>query len=207
MPYIQTNSNWKNNIRTTIQRHCKDTKSYKGAEDIFYSVYGIGEGYWGLNSYKSTISTAEISPVEQRQIDIINKDSSLNITEKESIILSRRGQGDFRKKVIDKYKSCIVTKISDKRLLVASHIKPWRDSNNTERISSENGLLLSSLYDKLFDIGLITFKLNGCIAVSNKLSEENKSIIKIDESYKFLRDLSFELKRNIEYHNDKIFLR
>ena len=68
-------------------------------------------------------------------------------------------------------------------------------------------MLLSSLYDKLFDIGLITFKLNGCIAVSNKLSEENKSIIKIDESYKFLRDLSFELKRNIEYHNDKIFLR
>lgn len=61
-------------------------------------------------------------------------------------------------------------------LLLASHIKPWRSASNYERLSSENGLLLSPLYDKLFDIGLITFDDNMKILISNKLSCENVSM-------------------------------
>jgi hypothetical protein len=41
--------------------------------------------------------------------------------------------------------------------LRANHIKPWRDANATERLSGENGLLLSPHIDHLFDQGYVSF--------------------------------------------------
>ncbi|MFY8062388.1 MAG: HNH endonuclease [Usitatibacteraceae bacterium] len=43
-------------------------------------------------------------------------------------------------------------------LLVASHIKPWRDSSDRERLDSCNGLLLATHIDKAFDRYLLSFK-------------------------------------------------
>lgn len=206
LTYIQTNPNWKDNVRATIQRHCSATRSYRGAEDIFYSVYGLGEGYWGLNSYKKSLETMEIQPIEQRQIELLNENIEFSETEREQIIVSRVGQGRFRDIIINKYHRCIVTGISDSRLLIASHIKPWRSANNYERLSSENGLLLSPLFDKLFDAGLITFKNNGMIAISNSISITDKVIINIDEERTYLHDMSYELRKNMQYHNDVIFM-
>ncbi len=48
LPYIQTNANWRQSVSTTIQRHSSDTQTYDGAEDLFYSVNGLGSGIWGL---------------------------------------------------------------------------------------------------------------------------------------------------------------
>lgn len=207
MPYIKTNANWKDNVRSTIQKHCKSTRSYNGASDLFYPVYGLGEGFWGLKKCIDDVELSNVNPIEQRQIERINQNEELAQTEKEAIILSRRGQGEFRKKIIEKYRSCIVTGISDKRLLVASHVKPWRSATNFERLSAENGLLLSPLYDKLFDLGLITFKTNGCIAVSPQLSNSDRERANIDETTCFISDISTELRNNIEYHNDMLFLK
>lgn len=207
MPYMITNSNWKDNVRATIQRHCNSTRSYKGAADLFYSVYGLGEGFWGLKARIEDVELSNINPIEQRQIDSIVNNQSLAQTEKEAIILSRRGQGEFRKRIIEKYKSCVVTGISDKRLLIASHIKPWRSATNIERLSSENGLLLSPLYDKLFDLGLITFKTNGCIVISSKISDNDRARICIDDTCCYVNDMSEELRNNMEYHNDMIFIK
>ena len=207
MPYIETNANWRDNVRATIQRHCKSTRSYRGAEDLFYSVYGLGEGYWGLKAQIENVELSNINPIEQRQINKIVSNQSLSPTEKEAIILSRRGQGEFRKRIIEKYKFCVVTGISDRRLLIASHIKPWRSATNIERLSSENGLLLSPLYDKLFDLGLITFNSSGCIITSSKLSDEDKSRIHIDNTCCYVKNMSEKIRENMEYHNDIIFIR
>ena len=76
------------------------------------------------------------------------------------MVLSRIGQGKFRKDLLKKYKKCLLTGISHTALLVASHIKPWKDCNDKERLDSKNGLLLSSLMDKLFDRYFITFDEN-----------------------------------------------
>lgn len=207
MPYIKTNVNWKDNVRATIQRHCKSTRSYNGTADLFYSVYGLGEGFWGLKSRIEDVERLDINPIEQRQINIVVNNKSLAQTEKKAIILSRRGQGEFRKRIIDKYNHCVVTGISDRRLLIASHIKPWRNATNLERLSSENGLLLSPLYDKLFDLGLITFKTNGCIAVSSTLSNADKARTNIDYSFCYVKTISEDLKNNLEYHNDMVFIK
>jgi putative restriction endonuclease len=35
-------------IRKIIEDHSSDSHNFKGKEDIFYSVDGIGNGVWGL---------------------------------------------------------------------------------------------------------------------------------------------------------------
>ena len=50
--------------------------------------------------------------------------------------------------------------------LIASHVQPWRDSNNEERLDGENGLLLTPTVDHLFDKGFISFENTGQLIVS-----------------------------------------
>lgn len=38
-------------IRKNIEDHSSDSMNYKGKEDLFYSVDGIGNGTWGLRKY------------------------------------------------------------------------------------------------------------------------------------------------------------
>ncbi len=77
-------------------------------------------------------------------------------TETKSLVKIRRGQQFFRQSVLSAYGvRCCISGINVPRLLVASHIKPWRDFPN-ERLDLRNGLCLSSLHDAAFDNGLIT---------------------------------------------------
>ena len=78
-------------------------------------------------------------------------------TFKEQLVKARRGQGVFRSSVLLSETECRVTRVSDAKHLRASHIKPWRDANNLERLNGQNGLLLSPHIDHLFDQGYITF--------------------------------------------------
>ena len=80
----------------------------------------------------------------------INNYSDLTETERISLIKSRVGQGLFRDNLLKKYDStCIVTGINEKRLLIASHVKPWAACSNEERLSVENGLLLSPTFGSI----------------------------------------------------------
>jgi predicted restriction endonuclease len=77
-------------------------------------------------------------------------------------------------------RECRVTKLRDKDFLIASHIKPWKDSNDSEKIDGNNGLLLSPHVDKLFDGGLISFADNGDLLISSKLNMDVLNIWGID---------------------------
>lgn len=99
-------------------------------------------------------------------------DDSLKATEKVSLVLARRGQGTFRERVRFFEGSCRVTGVDVPSLLVASHIKPWRSSNNEERLSGHNGLFLSPHVDKLFDSGFISFENSGSMMISPMLDLE-----------------------------------
>lgn len=131
---------------------------------------------------------------------------SLKETERAALIKSRVGQGLFRKQLLEKYNnSCIITGINETKLLIASHIKPWAVSTNEERLSSENGLLLSPTFDKLFDCGLISFADSGKIIISSQLSKEVVGKLHISENDVFHLKVSNELKKNLEYHRDVVF--
>ncbi|MCC8196578.1 MAG: HNH endonuclease [Ruminococcus sp.] len=204
LPAIQSNSNWRDNVRATLQRHCSQTKSYHGADDLFYPVYGLNEGIWGLRSYRID---ADITPLENRIIKDINSDDKIESTTKTMLIEARKGQGYFRQRLLEKYGRCLITGIDDRRLLIASHIKPWRSADNRERLSIDNGLILSALYDKLFDEGLISFDKNMHIIVSDKLSDYNRKIISINTEKRYIESPSNELMLNMEYHRDVVFKR
>jgi len=82
----------------------------------------------------------------------------LNIpeTEKDALIKSRVGQGRFRTEQKIYWKNhCAVTGCTLIDLLKASHIKPWRDGSNEERLDKYNGLLLVPNLDSAFDKGYI----------------------------------------------------
>ena len=50
-----------------------------------------------------------------------------------------------------------MTRVNEPRHLRASHIKPWRDATDVERLDGSNGLLLSPHIDHLFDEGYLMF--------------------------------------------------
>ncbi|WP_211825127.1 HNH endonuclease [Kistimonas asteriae] len=93
-------------------------------------------------------------------------------TVRQALVDARVGQGLFRQHLLGYWKKCAVTGITAPELLKASHIKPWRDSRNTERLDLYNGLLLSANLDAAFDSGLISFLDNGDILISPELSSD-----------------------------------
>lgn len=78
-------------------------------------------------------------------------------TEKTQLIKARKGQGIFRLNVEKLESRCRLTRVADKRFLIASHIKPWASATNSERLDGYNGLLLAPHADRLFDRGWISF--------------------------------------------------
>lgn len=93
-------------------------------------------------------------------------------TQIKQLVSARRGQGIFRANVRLNETSCRITGISEQKLLTASHIKPWRDSNDQEKLDGCNGLLLSPHADKLFDKGYISFNDDGTVVLGKKLPQD-----------------------------------
>jgi hypothetical protein len=94
-----------------------------------------------------------------------------NTTERKGLVTSRVGQGFYRQQIVEKWHGkCAVTGIDALPILIASHIVRWSESNDEERLDVENGILLSPLFDSLFDKHLISFEDDGSILVSSNLS-------------------------------------
>lgn len=82
-------------------------------------------------------------------------------TERDVLSKARIGQGKFRADLVvswGKGETCVLTGLAVPEMLIASHIKPWRDCTNEERLDPMNGLLLAAHVDKLFDRYLLSFK-------------------------------------------------
>jgi putative restriction endonuclease len=93
-------------------------------------------------------------------------------TQKQQLVQARRGQGIFKSNVRLNENKCRITGVKDPRLLIASHIKPWVDSSDKEKLDGYNGLLLSPHVDRLFDRGLISFENDGKMLVSSKVDHD-----------------------------------
>jgi len=96
----------------------------------------------------------------------IESDRKLPETDREALIVARRGQGLFKQRVMQIENRCRITGVTNPIHLRASHSKPWRDSTNEERLNGENGLLLTPTMDHLFDRGFISFEDSGVLIVS-----------------------------------------
>jgi predicted restriction endonuclease len=153
-----------------------------------------------LNRYSEYLSAMQVEIEED--VEKVSKDDSVSETEKESLIKSRLGQGAFRKDLVEYWQGCAVTSYQSSKLLVASHIKPWRSSDNKERMDKYNGLLLIPNLDKAFDQGFMSFKKNGAVLISELLHKPILLGIKSDFKIK----ISEQHQEYLEYHRDIVFV-
>lgn len=114
----------------------------------------------------------------------------------------RINQGRYREKLLQKYNShCCLCGISNPKLLIASHLKAWADSDVNERVNVNNGLLLCPDHDKLVDKYLISFEDDGRLLISPALSEEERNLMRINENMRL--DISAENIPFIQAHREK----
>lgn len=125
-------------------------------------------------------------------------------TEKDAIISARLGQGYYRQESIKLWKQCCVTGFSKPNILIASHIKPWKNSDNSERMNPYNSLLLVPTLDKLFDRGYIGFGPDGKIQISQKISEDDCSRIHLTPELR-IYSVPEKTKPFLEYHKEYVF--
>lgn len=129
----------------------------------------------------------------------------LSSTEKEQVILARRGQGRFRQNVSAYETACRCTGVMERGLLIASHIKPWRAcSNASERLDGSNGLLLTPSADFLFDRGFISFSDSGEVLLSKKIADADLQLLGIRR--RNVGSFLATQKMYLAFHRDNIYL-
>ena len=127
-------------------------------------------------------------------------------TMKEVIRQARIGQGKYRNDLLQECPFCPITKITDERLLIASHIKPWAASDDKEKIDPKNGFMLSPLYDKLFDRGFITFTHDRHMILSEYISPTNWDRMGLKNNT-FIQALPLDENRSVylDFHQKSVF--
>jgi putative restriction endonuclease len=161
-----------------------------------------------INYFEDTRDIKEILKAQEEiktNEDLTNTEKNKELDENKELLQARQGQGKYRTSLINEMRECLVTGVNDERMLIASHIKPWRSANDEEKIDKYNGLLLTPTFDRLFDQGFITFSDDGKIFVSPYLSPMNIRRLSLIPNKKC--DLIYNKKRceYLEFHRDNIF--
>lgn len=139
--------------------------------------------------------------------NLVRSAAPLSVTERINLVRSRVGQGRFRDDLLRMWKSrCSVTGLDLPDLLTASHIKPWSDSNNAERLDRFNGFLLAPSYNAAFDHGFITFDDVGLVALAPSLSQTHAKSLGIDPKGRILA-LDQRHRSFLAYHRKHVFRR
>lgn len=166
----------------------------------------------GGNTYAEIVERVPVDEVAQQKtaestltedLRAINR-QKIDTTTKEALVNARVGQGLFRSRVLTMWENCCaVTGSKTKDAIRASHIKPWRNSSNEERLDPNNGLPLIGSLDALFDAGLISFDVGGTMLVSPRLSRTERSIFSVDDR-RLLKSPTNATADFLAYHRDNI---
>lgn len=180
------------------------------ASKLDKEIWDEFNGKWDELAYKSEklIAQLQFKPIE----DNLNTDSIPLGIERIAKVKQRVNQSFFRSAVLSSYSTtCCITGLNTSSLLIASHIKPWNKSNETEKTNPCNGICLNALHDKAFDKGFITITTDYRIRVSNKITDiyDGETVKKFFNYYNgkqiILPEKFIPKKEFIEYHNDLIF--
>lgn len=168
---------------------------------LFVDFDAIWERQNGPLVFNYGKKTEEIEETEQ-----ISSAEVENVKGKKEISNARFGQGKYREQLLAQCRYCPFTMISDERLLIASHIKPWAAANATEKVDPYNGYMLSPLYDKLFDKGFITFTEKRHVILSEFISPYTWKQIGLKND-SFIKSLPMDDKRAeyLRFHQQSVF--
>lgn len=148
-----------------------------------------GHGSWVMYE-ELAVALQELGWIKGLPSEIYQKQEAKNlVTVRQMEVSTRVGQDVFRSAVIDYWGSCCVTGCELHEVLVASHIVPWSQATDQERMDVYNGLLLTPNLDRLFDRYLISFEEHGYICIAPKLNEQLLNSLSVTPSMK-LRDVT-----------------
>jgi len=150
------------------------------------------------------VGQQEWEDVEQRRIG----GADIPQTIRTALIQARVGQGLFKSRVFQLEKVCRLTFVTNPAHLIASHIKPWREASNEERLSGANGLMLTPTADHLFDRGFISFDDSGDVLIADVADRVSLKRMGLDPDRppRPIRFNSSEQRHFLEYHRKEIFL-
>jgi hypothetical protein len=121
-------------------------------------------------------------------------------TEVERLVVQRIGQDIFRAALMDYWGArCPITGITDPGLLRASHIVPWAECDDAQRLDVHNGLLLSALWDAAFDTGLVSFADDGIVLARPELSAPARTALDLERAPR-LPNLRYAHRANLHAH-------
>jgi hypothetical protein len=182
-------------------------KGLKGVSAADRAMWNEMESDWEQFTIEVQNATSDLdAPTEEPQV----VDPDYTGTDKIVQVKTRVGQDFFRKSVLSAYHDqCCISGLAVPKLLVASHIVPWRvDAAN--RLNPRNGLCLSMLHDKAFDAGMLTIAEDMTVCVSRRYAKKGDTFygtallvydgqpMKMPE--KFVPDPEF-----LSYHRESIF--
>lgn len=102
-------------------------------------------------------------------------------------------------------RACRITKVERMEHLIASHVRPWRDSSNEQRLDGENGLLLTPTVDHLFDKGFISFEDSGQLIVSPVADLNSLKRMGIDSERRVNVGVFSEgQRRHLDFHRENV---
>ena len=153
------------------------------------------------------IENEPVRRFEDRVEAAIKNDTTIDTTEKQELVLARRGQGKFRRNLEQIEDCCRLTGVRDRRFLRASHIKPWRlCETNHERLDGYNGLLLTPTFDHLFDKGYISFSDDGAILISDRLPNEVRCSLGLAAQAVNAKTFTEAHEKYLAFHRKGVFL-
>ena len=132
---------------------------------------------------------------------IFGEDLKATIAKKRDPYLHRLYKNQLQEECEDIYGNpmCVLEHLSYP-ILIASHIKPFIDSDENEAYDPNNGLLLSRTIDSLFDLKYISFTDEGTMIFSNRISNDVKEFWK---NYKLEENILNEKRKEyLAYHRN-----
>lgn len=134
---------------------------------------GVGDNRFQVVTEAVDVSDEELA----RSVESDDIQQNDPLTELARIGTARIGQQQFARQVLENSDfACVFCGLSTKkhairsaRMLIASHIKPWSDSTNRERLDTTNGLAACPTHDAAFENHLISLDRSGRIVRSAEL--------------------------------------
>lgn len=199
-------------LKRCPEKYSPFTKQGKGTQGYLFEIpdelgeyllYIIKKSNENFENLENIIENQENAYIE----NVENNSFYDNETEKDVVIKARIGQGKFRSKLLLRSCKCELCELNIEELLRASHCKPWKYSDNFERLDSNNGLLLCPTHDALFDKGLITFDDMGNIKISSKIEPVQYNLLMINSNMTLKITLNEEQKKYLKWNNENIFIK
>lgn len=199
-------------ICVAVDPDTTEARKIKSFDDQFLVRFGeiTKDGNDTLAEVASRVGTAELMRPKTGESTLADDLQAivrrkLEATTKEALINARVGQGLFRQQVLNAWgNKCAVSGSTVLDAIRASHIKPWRNSTDNERLDPFNGLPLIASLDALFDAGFVAFNEDGRLLVSGRLTEDEQSIFGL-AGMRLRKIPPKELAEYLEYHRETIF--